>query len=106
MFRGRGVSPGDPLFLPADTAAALALAEEEADTCNKCGLPKAYCRDNENGRARFDVDEEWCWATYRVAQRAAKMEKEKSAPADTAARVHSAKFREGREPDIMAGLEP
>lgn len=105
MFRGRSVAPGEPLFLPTDWSASLALAEEEAETCRQCGLPVAFCRDNETGRARFDVEEEFCWASYRVALRKIKLEKENDSAANSAARVHSAKFVKGKEPDFAAGLD-
>lgn len=91
--------------MPADTAAVLALAEEEADQCRQCGMPKVWCRDNDKGRARFDVDESFCWATYRIGQRQAKQQKEKADQAMQAAYVLSPKFREGREPDMLAGLD-
>lgn len=105
VFQGRGVpAPGEPMFLPADSAAVLALAMEEADACKQCGLPKAICRDNKTGRARFDVDEEFCWASYRIAQRQIKQDKEKVDPATKAGYVHAPKFRSGQEPDMLAGL--
>jgi hypothetical protein len=84
----------------------MALALEESETCHQCGLPRAFCRDNENGRARFTVAEEFCWATYAVAQRKSKHDKEKKDPTLQAAYIHAAKIRDGKAPDIMAGLEP
>lgn len=106
IFNGRGwPAPGEPFFTPADRAAALALAEEEADTCRQCGMPRSWCRDNATGRARFDVNEEFCWATYRVALRQEKQLKEKVAPAMRAGYVHTPRFNDGHEPDVMAGLE-
>lgn len=94
------------MFLPEDSAAAVALALEEADACRLCGQPRAWCRDNENGRARFDVDEQFCWATYRVALRKIKQDKENVGDALRQAYIHTPKYAEGKEPDIMAGLEP
>lgn len=93
------------MWLPWDRLVVEALADEEADTCRKCGLPKAWCRDNEAGRARFDVKDEFCWATYRVGLRQAKTAKENVPPAQENATILSATFREGREPPIDAGLE-
>lgn len=104
MFRGRAVGPGEPAFLGEDASAALALAEEEADACKQCGMPRVWCRDNEHGRARFDLTEEFCWATYRVALRQKKQNVEKTDEAMRAAYVHSPKFVEGQEPDMLAGL--
>lgn len=105
IFLGRPMPhPGEPLFLLADTAAAMALAEEEDDTCRKCGLPRVWCRDNKKGRARFDVAEDFCWATYRVALRQDKQGKEKVSAATREATLLSAGFREGYEPQITDGL--
>lgn len=69
-------------------------------------MPRAWCRDNEVGRRRFDISEEFCWATYRVALRQQKQEKEKLDGALKAAYLHSAKIVEKYAPDLMAGLEP
>jgi len=102
---GRAVAPGEPVFLPEDTAAAIALAEEEADTCSSCGLPKAWCRDNEAGRNRFDVAESFCWATYRVGLRQEKQGKEKMPEAQRRAYQVSPRFRKGYEPEVTAGLD-
>lgn len=96
--------PGEPLWLLEDTAAAIALAEEEADQCPQCGMPKAWCRDNKNGRARFEVDEGFCWATYQIAQRQEALDKKKPPASMRAATTVAAKFREGYEPDVGAGL--
>lgn len=105
MFTGRPMpGPGEPLFLQEDTDAAVALAEEERDTCPSCGMPKAWCRNNEGGRSRFDVDESFCWATHRIAQRQDNMSKEKVDPATVRATQMAARFRAGQEPDITAGL--
>lgn len=97
-------APGEPLFTTEDTDYAIALAEEERDTCPLCGMPKAWCRDVENGRARFDVAEEMCWATRRIAIRQEADEKNKVNPLDRRATQLSARFREGYEPEIDAGL--
>jgi hypothetical protein len=107
VFTGRPwPQPGEPLFLPSDTAAVVALAEEEVDTCPQCRMPKAWCRAAKDGRARFDVAEEFCWATYRIALREQRREKEKTDPATRAATLLAPKFRQGYEPDVMAGLMP
>lgn len=97
-------SPGEPLFTDEDTAYALALAEEERDACPSCGMPKAWCRDNDAGRARFDVQEDFCWATYRVALRQDKQASEKVDPVTRQATRLTARIREGHEPEIDAGL--
>jgi hypothetical protein len=105
VFTGRPwPQPGEPLFLPADTEMAVALAEEERDTCPACGLPTAWCRQNEGGRWRFDVDESFCWATYRVASRQ-NTGKWRSAHEETRQATQlRVKFRPGHEPAMTAGL--
>lgn len=37
--------PGEPLWLPEDTEAALAWAEAQADLCPGCGRPRDECFD-------------------------------------------------------------
>lgn len=97
--------PGEPLFLPEDTAAAVALAEEEADTCPACGLPKSWCRDNADGRYKFEVAEDFCWSTYHLALRQDAMSEGKTkSAADKRATQLLVRFREGHEPDLTAGL--
>lgn len=98
--------PGEPLFLEDDTAAAVALGEEEADTCPSCGMPKAWCRtkDAEEGLARFDVAEDRCWATYRVALRRDKYDTEKTHGATRQAMQLTTRFRPGHMPPLDAGL--
>ena len=97
--------PGEPLWLPEDTAAVMALVEEEANECPKCGMPKDWCRDHKSGRARFDVVDDYCWATDRIARRQKKQNDEKVDAITRAATLLSVKFREGHEPDVGAGLE-
>ncbi len=92
------------MFLEDDTAAALALAEEERDTCPSCGWPKVWCRDKANQFA-FDAHEEMCWPTWRLAQRRDSGEWKSKHPATQAATMLSARFRQGHEPDVGAGLE-
>lgn len=95
--------PGEPLFLEEDTALAVALAEEERDTCPSCGYQKAWCRDPANQFGAFDVQQEFCWASYRLADhRAAKFEA--LSDSQRASVQVWATFREGREPDVEAGL--
>lgn len=96
--------PGEPLFTEEDTALAIALAEEERDTCPACGMPKAWCRENKDGRARFDVDNSFCWASYRLALWQKKQDDEKVDPSTQRATQVSVKFRPGYAPDIDAGL--
>lgn len=104
MFTGRPTpAPGEPLFTEEDTAAAVALAEEERDTCSSCGMPKAWCRDPANQFGVFEPDQEFCWVSYRLADH--KKAKFEQMSDSQRASVHlSAKFRQGHEPDIDAGL--
>jgi hypothetical protein len=104
IFTGRAMpQPGESLFLEEDTAAAVALAEEERDTCSQCGMPRAWCRDPANQFA-FDVHESTCWPTYRLAQYRSG-EKWKAKLDDTRdATQLSAFFRDGHEPEVDAGL--
>lgn len=103
MFVGRVQMPGEPLFLPEDTDAAIALAEEERDTCPSCGMPKAWCRDPKNQFA-FDVHEERCWASYRLAQHKSG-DKWNAKHDDTKAATQlSPRFRDELGPDVTAGL--
>jgi hypothetical protein len=104
VFTGRPTpAPGEPLFTEEDTAGALALAEEERDTCPSCGYPKVWCRDPANQFGAFDVAQEFCWATYRLADyRKAKVEN--MSESQRASVQLAARFREGREPDFDAGL--
>jgi hypothetical protein len=94
--------PGEPLFTEEDTAGAIALAEEERDTCPSCGHLKVWCRDQEN-RFSFEPHQEFCWASYRLADHR-KAEIEKMSDSQRASVQVAARFREGHEPDIEAGL--
>ena len=96
-------APGEPLFTTEDTDYAIALAEEERDTCPACGMPKAWCRDPVN-QFGFEPAEAFCWATYRLADhRAARFEA--MSESQRAAVQLSARFRDGVEPDLEAGLD-
>jgi hypothetical protein len=105
VFTGRPwPQPGEPLFLPADTEMAVALAEEERDTCPACGLPKAWCRQVEGGRARFRAEESFCWAVYAVnALRDTTAWQRKNNGNHGAYMVHPA-IKPGHEPSMTAGL--
>jgi hypothetical protein len=103
IFTGRVRQPGEPEFLPEDTDLALALAEEEADTCPRCGLPKAWCRDIGNQFA-FQPVEEQCHATYTLAAHQAGVGKDRD-EATRAAIQTRVRFRKGYEPDLLAGLD-
>ena len=104
MFTGRPTpAPGEPLFLEEDTAAALALAEEERDTCPSCGLPKAWCRDPANQFGAFEAHEATCFATYALAVHRKGVD-DKRSDETRAATQTSARFVPGREPDVEAGL--
>lgn len=103
MFTGRIVQPGEPEFLAEDTDGAIALAEEEAGACPKCGMPTVWCSDPGH-QFSFDVDESVCWPTHRLAQRRESGEFKKYDEATRTAVQLAAKFREGHEPDLTAGL--
>ena len=105
IFTGRPTpAPGEALFLEEDTAAAVALAEEERDTCPSCGMPKAWCRNPANQFGAFAVVEEACHATYALAAHRKQIDKDR-ADESRAATQMSVRFAEGRQPDIEAGLE-
>jgi hypothetical protein len=102
VFTGRPTpAPGEPLFTKEDTAGALALAEEERDTCPSCGYLKIWCRDPANQFGAFDVGGlvlgPTGWPTIAAV--------EQMSESQQAAVQLSVRFREGREPDLAAGLE-
>lgn len=98
--------PGEPLFLEDDTAAAIALAEEERDACQACGMPRAWCRSGDLTEVgRFDAKDEVCWATYRVAMRREALEKDGAHSTTRQARQITPRFRKGYTPDFTAGLD-
>jgi len=104
IFTGRPTpAPGEPLFLEEDTAAALALAEEERDTCRSCGLPKAWCRDPANQFGAFEAHEDTCFATYALAIHRKGVDDKRSDETRVATQT-SVRFVPGREPDVEAGL--
>ncbi len=96
--------PGEPLFLEEDTAYAVALAAEERDTCPSCGMPRVWCRDPANQFA-FEPVEQTCFATYRLAQHRGGQGWQKKHDDTKAATQVAARFRDGYEPDVEAGLE-
>jgi hypothetical protein len=97
--------PGEPLFTEDDTAAVIALAEEERDTCPSCGLLKIWCRGAGSQFTDYEVAEETCQATMRLAQfRESDGWKAKHAATQKATQL-SVRFREGHEPDVDAGLD-
>lgn len=102
VFTGRVVEPGEPLFLLTDTDAAVALAEEEQDTCPSCGFPKVWCQDAANQFA-FEAYASQCHVTYARAAHRNKVTDEGDPAAREAMQVR-ARFRAGKEPDIYAGL--
>lgn len=106
IFTGRGMpGPGEQLFTQEDTALAMALALEERDECPSCHLPKSVCRDNKVGRARFDLEEHFCWATYRMASRKPKLDSKGNVGPTEKATLVSLAIRPGYEPDLLAGLD-
>lgn len=97
-------APGEPLFTEEDTAAAIALAEEEQDTCRSCGWPKAICRDPANAHRLFKGEHEICWATYARADHQ-KSKTRNMSDAQLAAVQLSVGVLPGREPELTAGLD-
>lgn len=95
--------PGEPLFTIEDTEYAIALAEEERDTCPSCGMPKVWCRDPANQFA-FVPHEEQCHATYALAAHRKNVDENRSDESRAAVQM-SARFLAGREPDLGAGLD-
>lgn len=95
--------PGEPEFLPADIDLLLALAEEERATCPQCGLLKVWCRDKDN-QFVFRVVEEQCHATYALAAHRLETDKVRDSATRAAVQAHM-RFREGHEPDLLAGLD-
>lgn len=103
VFTGRVQQPGEPYFLRQDTDLAIALAEEERDTCPSCGLPKAWCRDVDNQFA-FEAHEEQCHVTYTLAARRNAVAEGRSEEVRAAIQT-TARFIKGKEPDLAAGLD-
>jgi len=96
--------PGEEFFTTEDTDYAIALAEEERDTCGQCGLLKVWCRDPKH-QFSFEPHEETCWPTYRLAQYQ-ESDKWKAKLDDTKRATQlSVRFRDGHEPDYEAGLD-
>lgn len=83
----------------------MALAEEERDACPKCGMPKAFCREAEDGRQRWGVREDFCWVTFRMAQRKPKLNQDGTVSAVEKATIVSPTIRDGYEVNLFAGLE-
>lgn len=104
VFTGRAVAPGEALFTREDTDAAVALAEEERDTCPSCGMLRAWCRDPAHQFA-FDAVEEVCWPTYRMSLRRTSGEFKGYDDATRDAVQLAARFRDGHTPDPLAGLD-
>ena len=66
-------------------------------------MQKAWCRDPANQFGTFEPHEDFCWASYRLADhRKAKVEQ--MSDSQRASLQLSVRFREGREPDLEAGL--
>lgn len=105
IFTGRPTPvPGEPLFLEDDTAAAIALAEEERDTCHRCGYPKVWCREPAHQFA-FEPKEDVCWPTKRLEDHRESSEWKKKHASTQRATQLWAVFRDGHDPDIAAGLD-
>lgn len=101
---GRVVKPGEPLFLEEDTAAVIALAEEERDTCPACGFLKVWCRDPAH-QFSFEAREEQCWATYSVAAKRDQKTKQGMHPATRDSLQLAPRFRKDADPRLDAGLD-
>jgi hypothetical protein len=65
VFTGRIVGPASRSSSPKTPTAAIALAEEEADTCGQCGMLRIWCSDPANQFAFEAHEERVCWPTYR-----------------------------------------
>jgi hypothetical protein len=65
---------------------------------------RVWCRDPEH-QFSFEADEEVCWPTYRLAQERNKDTFKGYDDATRTAVQLSARFREGHEPDLTAGLD-
>lgn len=106
MFLGRPwPAPGESLFTREDTDWAIALAEEERDTCPACGFPKVWCRDPDGQFPAFEPAEEVCGATHRLVMHQ-ESEAWKAKHDDTRRATQlSVRFRPGHEPRIDAGLD-
>jgi len=105
VFTGRVLGLGEPVFLPSDTAKAVALALEEADTCPTCGYPKSWCRGKGSQFTDYEVAQETCQATYRLALFRESDDWKNKHDATKQAVQLSARFRPGHEPPIDAGLD-
>lgn len=104
MFTGRVLEPGEPEFLPQDTDGAIALAEEERDTCPSCGLLKVWCRDPANQFGTFEAHEEQCHVTWTLATHRAAVSDKRDDATRAAVQV-AARFKDGKQPDLTAGLD-
>lgn len=99
------MEPGEPVYLPMDTALALALAQEESDTCPSCGYLKAICRDPARPWTDYEIHEETCQATLRLGHfHESDKWKARHDATKRAAQV-SPRFREGKAPDVLVGLD-
>lgn len=104
MFTGRPIpAPGEPLFTEEDTAYAVALAEEERDTCRACGLPRAICRNPKSKFGIFAGNHDFCYASYTLHDYQKARVKGLS-DAQQASVQFGVGFRKGHEPDASAGL--
>ena len=66
-------------------------------------MPKVWCRDKNNQFA-FRAVEDACLATYAVEAHRAGVNKDRDDATRIATQVH-ARFIEGKEPDLLAGLD-
>lgn len=105
IFLGRPwPNPGEPLFLDEDTAWAVALAEEERDACPSCGMPKDICRSGDIPFTDYEVREETCQPTLRLAHHRNSDAWKSRHEATKHAVQASVRFRDGKAPRTDYGL--
>ncbi len=67
VFLGRVVYPGDPVWLPDDTLAALDWQEHEATKCPGCGQPRDESMAHEDDSPPYEVTLNRCQACKAAA---------------------------------------
>jgi hypothetical protein len=96
---------GEPEFLPEDTDGAIALGMEERATCPQCGMLKVWCRDAANHQFSFEPVTSVCWPSERLETYRNSDGYKKLKDSERAATQLSVRFRDGHEPDLLAGLD-
>jgi hypothetical protein len=105
VFTGRIVGRGQPEFLPEDTDGAIALAEEERDTCPSCGRPISICRSPDVAWTDIEVVEEECHFAMRTAAHTSSEKWQGKSDLSRSATVLGSRFRPGHEADPLMGLD-